>query len=95
MTWRETGIESSVPRSVEMRTELRLKRGRSEITATELKAAPRDLQADITAGRLEKPACDLAAAFHNAGELSAKYAASTLARSYGATFNPTARASAR
>ena len=40
-----------------------------------------DLQADITAGRLEKPACDLAAVFHKAGERSAKYAASTLARS--------------
>ncbi len=46
-----------------------------------MKAALRDLQADITAGLLEKPACDLVAVFHKAGELSAKYAASTLARS--------------
>ena len=46
-----------------------------------MKTALRDLQADITAGRLEKPACDLVAVFHKAGELSAKFAASTLARS--------------
>ena len=46
-----------------------------------MKTALRDLQADIIAGRLEKPACDLAAVFHKAGELSAKHAASTLARS--------------
>ena len=30
---------------------------------------------------MEKPACDLAAVFNKAGALSAKYAASTLARS--------------
>ncbi len=46
-----------------------------------MKTALRDSQTDITAGRLEKPACDVVAVFHKAGELSAKYAASTLARS--------------
>lgn len=66
---------------IEMRTALRLKRGRGEITAAELKTALRDLQADITAGRLEKPAYNLVAVFHKAEELSAKYAADTLARS--------------
>ena len=76
---RARAIESL--RQTSLRTALRLKRGRGEITATELKTALRDLQADITAGRLEKPAHDLVAVFHKAGELSAKYAASTLVRS--------------
>ena len=64
-----------------MKTALRLKRGRGEITDIELRGALRDLQADIDAGRLKKPACDLPDVFHKAEELSSKYAAVTLARS--------------
>lgn len=66
---------------IEIRTALRLKRGRGEITESEMKSALRDFQADITAGRLEKPNYDLVAVFHKAEELSAKYAADTFARS--------------
>jgi len=58
-----------------------LKRGRGEITDTGLKGALRDLQADIDAGRLEKPVYDLPGVFHTAEVLSAKYAVVTLARS--------------
>jgi len=66
---------------IEMRTAFRLKRGRGEITDTGLKGALRDLQADIDAGRLEKPVYDLPGVFHTAEVLSAKYAVVTLARS--------------
>jgi predicted nucleic acid-binding protein len=66
---------------IEMRTALRLKRGRGEITEGELKGALRSLQEDIDAGRLKKPAYDLPDVFHKAEELSAKYAAITLSRS--------------
>ncbi|MGB8356945.1 MAG: type II toxin-antitoxin system VapC family toxin [Chthoniobacteraceae bacterium] len=66
---------------IEMRTALRLKHGRGEITAAELKGALRDLQVDISEGRLAKPACDLPDVFRAAEELSSKYAAVTLARS--------------
>jgi predicted nucleic acid-binding protein len=66
---------------VELRTALRLKLGRKEITASELNSALRHLQSDITAGRLQKPVYDLAAVFHKAEDLSAKYATETLARS--------------
>ena len=66
---------------IEMRTAFRLKRGRGEITDAGLEGALRDLQADINAGRLEKPVYDLPDVFHKAEELSAKYATVTLARS--------------
>lgn len=66
---------------IEMRTAFRLKRGRGEITEAEMKGALRDLQADINAGLLEKPAYDLPDVFHKAEELSTKYATITLARS--------------
>jgi predicted nucleic acid-binding protein len=66
---------------LEMRNALRLKRGRGDITEAELRAALRDFHTDIGGGRLERPAYDLVAVFHKAEELSAKYAAATLARS--------------
>jgi len=66
---------------IEMRTALRLKCGRKEITDAELKGALRNLQEDIDAGRLKKPAYDLPDVFHKAEELSAKYAAITPCRS--------------
>lgn len=66
---------------IEMRNALRLKRGRREITQAELRGALRNFQADITAGRLERPAYDLVVVFHKAEELSARYSAATLARS--------------
>jgi len=66
---------------IEMRTALRLKRGRGEIGEAELTGALRNLQADVDAGRLAKADYDLPDVFRKAEELSSKYAASTLARS--------------
>ncbi len=66
---------------IEIRTALRLKRGRHEITEAELKTALGNLQSDINTGRLEKPNYDVASVLYKAEEFSAKYAAETLARS--------------
>jgi predicted nucleic acid-binding protein len=67
--------------AIEIRTAIRLKRGRGEITETQLKSVLAELQRDIEAGRLERPFYDLPSVFQKAEELSAKYAADTLARS--------------
>jgi len=67
--------------AIEIRTALRLKRGRGEISDSQLKGALRDLQQDIDAGRLDRPAYDLSIVFHKAEQLSEKYAAATLSRS--------------
>ncbi len=67
--------------AIEIRTALRLKCGRGEITTAELKGALGDLQADIEAGVLDRPVYDVSNVFQKAEELSAKYAAATLARS--------------
>ena len=66
---------------IELRTALRVKRGRGEIADGELKLALRDLQEDINAGRLKKPIYDLPDVFRKAEELSAKHATATLCRS--------------
>ena len=58
-----------------------MKRGRGEITDAQLKGAMRGLQEDITEGRLSRPHYDLSIVFQKAEDLSAKYAAATLARS--------------
>jgi len=65
--------------AIEIRTGIRLKRGRGEITETQLKGVLSDLQKDIDAGRFERPSYDLSIIFQKAEELSAKYAAETLA----------------
>jgi predicted nucleic acid-binding protein len=67
--------------AIEIRTALRLKRARGEITDAQLKGALGALQTDIDGGRLERPAHDLPIVFQKAEDLSAKYAATTLARS--------------
>jgi hypothetical protein len=67
--------------AIEIRTGIRLKRGRGEITEMELKGVLANLQKDVDAGRLERPAYDLSIVFHKAEELSANHAADTLARS--------------
>ena len=78
------GILEPIPfthfHAVEIRTALRLKCGRGEITVAQLKGALRDLQEDIDAGVLDRPEYDLPGVFHKAEELSAKYAAVTFAR---------------
>ncbi len=67
--------------AVEIRTALRVKCGRGEITIKELKKALHDLQEDVDAGVLNRPVYELPTVFHKAEELSSKYAAATLARS--------------
>jgi uncharacterized protein len=67
--------------AIEIRTTFRLKLGRGEITEAQLQRALDDLQVDISSGVLMRPVYDLLAVFHRAEELSAKYAAATLARS--------------
>ena len=65
---------------IEMRTALRLKHGRGEISGAELKSVLHDLQTDIGEGRLAKAAYDLPDVFRQAEELSSKYASVTLTR---------------
>ena len=66
---------------LEVRTALRLKRFRGELTAAELSGALQTLQADLAAGLLAKPPLDLRALFHRAEALSASHATETGARS--------------
>ena len=66
---------------LEVRTALRLKRFRGELTAAELARALETLQSDLAAGLLARPAMDLEAVFLQAEVLSARHAAETGARS--------------
>ncbi len=65
---------------LELRTAIRLKHGRGEITAAEMRGALRAVESDLAAGVLVRPAYDLAEVFRRAEALSAKHAAATLAR---------------
>jgi predicted nucleic acid-binding protein len=79
------GCEPPVPftelHGLEVRTALRLKRFRGELTAAELAGALETLQEDLAAGLLARPAMDLEAVFLQAEVLSARHAAETGARS--------------
>ena len=66
---------------LEVRTALRLKHFRGELTAADLANALETLQADLAAGLLARPALDLAAVYHRAEALSARHTAETGARS--------------
>lgn len=66
---------------LEVRTALRLKQFRGELTAAELAGALQTLQEDLAAGLMAKPALDLAAMFHRAEALSARHVADIGARS--------------
>lgn len=66
---------------LELRTAMRNRHGRGEITALALRAALRALEADIANGLLARPEYELAAVFVRAEKLSAKHAVSTLCRS--------------
>jgi predicted nucleic acid-binding protein len=66
---------------LELRTALRMKHGRGEITAGELRGALQALEKDLASGVLVRPDYDLAEVFRRAESLSAKHAVSTLARS--------------
>ncbi len=77
--------KSSIPFShileIELRTGIRLKHGRGEITAAEMKASLQTVEGDLASGVLIRPDYDLEAVYTRAEALSAKHAAATLARS--------------
>ena len=64
--------------AIEIRAAVRLKRGRGEITDTEFRTALGNLQDDIDAGRLERPAYDLSVVFRKAEESSPMHRMVTL-----------------
>jgi len=66
---------------LELRTAIRLKRGRGEITAPEQRASLQALESDLAKGILARPDYDLEAVYRRAETLSAKHAAATMARS--------------
>lgn len=66
---------------LELRTALRMKHGRGEITARELRGALQALEKDLASGVLVRPDYDLKEVFRRAESVSAKHAASTLAQS--------------
>ncbi len=67
--------------AIEIPNAIRLKRFRGEITKAEEAAAIRVFQADVDAGRLERPSYDLAEVFIRAERLSAKHSGDIGARS--------------
>ncbi len=68
---------------LELRTAIRLKRGRGEISAAGQRAALQTLESDLAKGVLARPDYDLDSVYLRAEVLSAKHAAGTLARSAG------------
>ena len=66
---------------LELRTGIRLKHGRGEMTAAEQRGALKALESDLANGILARPDYDLDVVYRRAETLSAKHAASTLARS--------------
>lgn len=66
---------------LELRTAIRVKHGRGEITAAEMLGTLQAVESDLAKGVLARPHYDLATVYHNAEAISAKHAASTLARS--------------
>lgn len=67
--------------ALEIPNAIRLKRFRGEITAAEETAAVRAFRADVDAGRLARPAYDLAAVFIRAEGLSEKHSGGIGSRS--------------
>jgi len=66
---------------LELRTAIRLKHGRGEITAAEQRTVLQTLESDFAKGVLVRPEYDLDSVYRRAEALSAKHAAATLARS--------------
>jgi len=66
---------------LELRTAIRVKHGRGEITEKQMRGALQALESDIAAGVLARPSVDLEEVFYRAETLSRKCAATTLARS--------------
>lgn len=66
---------------LELRTAIRLKRGRGEITPTQQRAVLQTVEGDLAKGVLARPVYDLDSVYRRAETLSAKYAVSTMTRS--------------
>lgn len=66
---------------IELRTAIRVKHGRGEITAAEMRGSLQALEADLAKGILARPDYDLENVFRRAEVISSKHAAATLARS--------------
>lgn len=66
---------------LELRTALRNRQGRGELTAAELRAVLRAVESDLAGGILGRPDYDLDSVYRRAEVLSAKHAAATLTRS--------------
>lgn len=66
---------------IELRTGIRLKHGRGEITASQMKASLHAVESDLANGILIRPEYNLEAVYTRAETLSAKHAVATLARS--------------
>ena len=66
---------------LELRTALRIKHGRGELSVTELRSVMRTVSRDLTAGVLMRPSYELEAVYHRAEVISAKHASATLSRS--------------
>ena len=77
----KTPIPFSHILEIELRTGIRLKHGRGEITAAEMKAALQAVENDLASGILSRPEYNLESVFTRAETLSSKHAADTLARS--------------
>ena len=66
---------------IELRTGIRLKQGRGEITAPAMRSALQTIEGDLSSGVLARPEYDLETVYRRAETLSAKHAAATLCRS--------------
>lgn len=66
---------------LELRTAIRVKHGRGDVSAATLRGALKALEGDLANGILARPDYDLEAVYLRAEEISAKHAAATLARS--------------
>ena len=65
---------------IELRTAIRMKHGRGEITAAEMSGSLQALESDLAKGILARPDYDLETVYLWAETISAKHAAATLAR---------------
>lgn len=66
---------------LELRTAIRLKCGRKKISLGEMRRTLQAIESDLSDGVLVRSNYDVSEVFHRAEALSAKYAATTLARS--------------
>ncbi len=65
---------------IELRTAIRVKHGRGEITAAEMRGTLQALESDLAKGILARPDYDLESVYLRAETISAKHAVTTLAR---------------